>query len=287
MNKCLNCGKDVKNKYCNVSCQNTYQCTGRKLTSEHIEKMMFIRNSKWKKFDVCCNKCGKIFVVEEYNVLNPKKEKYFCSRSCANSKVWSQEDKNKKSISAKKSEKVKEANKKNARIFNGKIFGGIRHGRVKTELIKTPCLHCGKDIEHKTTVEKKYHSECWKECSGGFREGSSRGKSGWYKGYWCDSSWELAWVIYNLEHEISFERNKKGFEYFFENKKSLFYPDFIVSEKYVEIKNFNSKRLEAKLKYFKKEISVLYKKDLKNIFDYVIEKYGKNYISLYEKQMVI
>ena len=25
MNKCLNCGKPVKNKYCNVSCQNVHQ----------------------------------------------------------------------------------------------------------------------------------------------------------------------------------------------------------------------------------------------------------------------
>lgn len=27
MNKCLNCGKDVQNKYCNVSCQNSHRAT--------------------------------------------------------------------------------------------------------------------------------------------------------------------------------------------------------------------------------------------------------------------
>lgn len=27
-----------------------------------------------------------------------------------------------------------------------------------------------------------------------------RGYKGWYKGIWCDSSWELAYVIFNLEH---------------------------------------------------------------------------------------
>lgn len=51
---------------------------------------------------------------------------------------------------------------------------------------------------------------------------------------------------------------------------------------YVEIKNYNSSRLEAKLKYFPHEITVLYKNDLKNIFDYVISVYGKKYIELYE-----
>lgn len=31
-----------------------------------------------------------------------------------------------------------------------------------------------------------------KEVGGGYRKGSGRGKKGRYKGYWCDSSWELA-----------------------------------------------------------------------------------------------
>ena len=57
-----------------------------------------------------------------------------------------------------------------------------------------------------------------------------------YKGYWCDSSWELAYVIYNLEHNIKFERNKQGFEYEFENKKYKYYPDFILEDgTYVEV----------------------------------------------------
>lgn len=281
MNKCLNCGKDVKNKYCGVSCQNTHQNTGKKLTSEQIEKMKFSRNSKWKTFDVCCEKCKKIFKIEEYNVLSPKKDKYFCSRSCANSRIFSKETNFKKSASAKKSEKVKKANKANSILRKGLYFGG--GVRREVELIKTPCLFCGGSIEHKKNKTKKYHAECWRKCSGGFKEGSSRGKSGWYNGYWCDSSWELAWVIYNLEHDIKFERNKIGFEYIFENKKSLFYPDFIVDGKYIEIKNYNSSRLEAKLKFFPHHIDVLYKKELKIIFEYVIEKFGKNYISLYEK----
>jgi hypothetical protein len=157
-------------------------------------------------------------------------------------------------------------------------------GRKKIKRVKTPCLYCGKDVIHKENEKRKYHSECWKKSSGGFREGSSRGKSGRYKGYWCDSSWELAWVIYNIDHKIKFKRNTIGFEYEYENKKSLFYPDFIIDGDYIEIKNYNSKRLDAKLKFFPHKIEVLYKKDLKYIFDYVIEKYGKKYIDLYEQK---
>ena len=52
--------------------------------------------------------------------------------------------------------------------------------------------------------------------SGGYRRNGGKGIRGWYKGYWCDSSWELAYVIYNLEHNIHFIRNTKGFNYKFE-----------------------------------------------------------------------
>lgn len=276
MNKCLNCGKDVKNKYCNVSCQNTHRCAGKKLTSQHVEKLVLSRNSKWKSFEVCCNKCKKEFTIKEYNVLTPKKEKYYCSRACANSRNFSSETNFKKSVSAKKSEKVKIANAANAKLFRGSV--------KRIERVVSKCLSCGEKIIHKINEPKKYHQKCWLKISGGFKEGSSRGKSGWYKGFWCDSSWELAWVIYNLEHDIKFERNKQGFEYLFENKKSLFYPDFIMDGWYIEIKNFNSKRLEAKLKNFPHFIKTLYEKDLKKEFEYVILKYGKDYIKLYEQK---
>ena len=36
-------------------------------------------------FNVSCFSCNKEFIVKERSKLFPKKEKYFCSRSCANS----------------------------------------------------------------------------------------------------------------------------------------------------------------------------------------------------------
>ena len=41
---------------------------------------------------------------------------------------------------------------------------------------------------------------------GGYHKNLGRGKQGSYKGYWCDSSWELAFVIYHLEHDIKFKK---------------------------------------------------------------------------------
>lgn len=47
------------------------------------------------EFEVTCAKCGKIFKVLEPIDKFPKKEKYYCSRSCANSHIRTKESKQK------------------------------------------------------------------------------------------------------------------------------------------------------------------------------------------------
>jgi len=131
----------------------------------------------------------------------------------------------------------------------------------------------------------RHHSEESKrKCGkgGGYKPGSGRGKQGWYKGYWCDSSWELAYVIYNLEHNIKFKRNNEGFEYEFENKKFKYYPDFILEDgTYVEIKGYLDKKNMAKINSFQNKLIIIDKNSIKEYLNYVIEKYGKNFIELY------
>jgi hypothetical protein len=100
MNKCLCCGKEVKNKFCNTSCQNRYQ--KRKPTIEQIKKGQTTRFGEFKPFMVVCNKCEKEFEVIEREKLHPQKEKYYCSRSCANSRQHTEESKLKTSNSIKK-----------------------------------------------------------------------------------------------------------------------------------------------------------------------------------------
>jgi len=52
----------------------------------------------------------------------------------------------------------------------------------------------------------------------------------------------LAYVIYNLEHNILFERNKNGYSYVIGNKIRKYYPDFILSDgSFVEIKGYSTK----------------------------------------------
>lgn len=118
---------------------------------------------------------------------------------------------------------------------------------------------------------------------GGLRHGSGRGKMGWYKGYYCNSSWELAWVIFQLENGIAFTRNTCGFEYELDGKKHKFYPDFIVDKnKYVEIKGYIDRKNKAKILSFPFQLEIISKKEIVPYIQYVEQKYGKDFTRLYE-----
>lgn len=185
----------------------------------------------------------------------------YCSRKCANSRIFSDDSKLKKSL----------ANKGKSPSNKGK----------KIAWCSTTCLHCGFDINHRKSVKRKYHIECWRKVSGGYRKGSGVGKSGWYKGIWCDSSYELAWVIYQIEHKIHFERNYESFEYKWNNKKHKYTPDFKQNNFFIEIKGFVNEQTKEKLKVIP-NLKIIFRADLNKEFDYVEKKYGKNFIMLYE-----
>ena len=148
------------------------------------------------------------------------------------------------------------------------------HGKAKTEEA---------ELERRRKISqyaKEHHY-------GGLQHGSGRGKKGWYKGYWCDSSWELAFVIYNLEHNIKFQRNKEGFEYQFNNKKHKFYPDFVMEDgTYIQIKGVMTEQNKIKIQTFSgnHKLKIIDKKEINIYLDYVIGKYSKNFIELYENK---
>lgn len=225
-----------------------------------------------------CSKCGNNFeIVATESEIRRNKVRKFCSRKCGNSRNLTEETKYKISKSLIEGGKRFSPNNKGRRYEKR---NGILTNEKYNEFI---CQHCG-EIGKSTNYKKdqKYHKKCWLSISGGLKEGTSRSKHGWYKEYWCDSSYELAFLIYCLDHEIKIERNREGFEYVFENKKHLFYPDFIVDGKYVEIKNFESDLTDAKILYFPHEIKVYYRKTIQPFLKYVKNKYGNNFISLYE-----
>lgn len=107
---------------------------------------------------------------------------------------------------------------------------------------------------------------------------------GTYKGFECDSSYELAFVIYNLDHGIAFERNYNSFEYFFEGQLHKYFPDFKTKDGYIEIKGRITDKDLAKWRDFPKDLSlsILDSAKIQPFVAYCKQTYGENFIELYD-----
>lgn len=201
----------------------------------------------------------------------------YCSISCANKQIHSDETKLKISKGVKTSELFKENNIKAIKYRN------LIHGYGQLY-----CKECGKlIIDYNSrqycsdSCKEKWLNINWKPKLGGYRKGSGIGKSGWYKGIHCDSSWELAFVIYHLEHNLYIERCKEKRTYIFENEQRTYIPDFITNDGIIEIKGYKTAQSIAKHNA-NMDITVLYKSDMEIYLNYVICKYGADFIKLYE-----
>jgi len=118
---------------------------------------------------------------------------------------------------------------------------------------------------------------------GQYRQGSGRGRKGYYRGWWCDSSYELAFVIYALDEGLAFERNRQTFPYTFEGRIRHWIPDFRLTDgTYLEIKGYETDQARAKFAAFPHALIVVGRQQLGFVLDYVIAKYGKNFVELYE-----
>lgn len=120
---------------------------------------------------------------------------------------------------------------------------------------------------------------------GGYRKGSGRSKSGYYKGIYCGSTYELCWVIYHLDHNVKFTRFSGKLEY----NGIRYYPDFLLGDgkTIIETKGYESQesvdRKKAVAEYHGFTVKVLRKKDLEFAFLYVKETYGTSkYYELYD-----
>lgn len=124
--------------------------------------------------------------------------------------------------------------------------------------------------------------------SGGYRQGSGRGKQGWYHEYWCDSTYELAFVIYCIDHKIKFSRNTIKYPYKKDGETHYYLPDFKMENgELVEIKGYLTLDTLLKISAVKdRKIKVLFYEDIEYMFDYVSEKYNihiSNLFMLYTK----
>lgn len=97
------------------------------------------------------------------------------------------------------------------------------------------CLTCKKPFE---ILKSNPRVSCSQSCVqvGGLREGSGRSKTGWYQGIYCGSTYELAFLIWHLDHKIPIARCTDKFTYTYQDKTHTYHPDFVVGDTIYEIK---------------------------------------------------
>ena len=120
----------------------------------------------------------------------------FCSRSCSNKRKYSEEIKQKISIGVK-----------NYNEFNNIVDCNHNNKYYVENYYQNPkiCIVCNKIIPYKIKHRKTCCDECLKNLRssrlkgniyGGYREnsGNTHFHKGYYKGYFCDSTWELVYI---------------------------------------------------------------------------------------------
>ena len=225
-----------------------------------------------------CKQCGK-------QIAN---HKTFCNSSCA--AIFNNKERGARSEETKR--KIGQTLKERAIKLNAEHAEQIK----ELPVVFRVCECCGNKFEVKRTTRNRLTRAkfCSDECrnkflsdinkemgSGGFREGSVKNyKSGWFNGIHCDSSWELAFLIWHKDHNIDVKRCCETRYYIINEKKHKYFPDFVVNDKIYEIKGINDDINKAKQEY-NPDVVFLYREDVEKYINYAKETYG-NFIKLYD-----
>lgn len=238
-----------------------------------------VSSKLWKAKQHYCECCGKL-MIEKFGSGR------FCSRACANSHKHSEETKQKISNKLKV-------------VASGCVLKSKQNSiEIIEKYKKSPkyCVICGKEL----TYNQRFNKTCCEKCKnellrqtttaavklhGGNLNSTRNAKYGTYNGIECDSSYELAYVIYCIDHNISIKRNNQGFKYTYQGEPHIYYPDFIVNNTYIEIKNYWTEQVQAKIDCFPKNLNyqIIYKNKIKKYINYCKKVYGNNFTELYDK----
>lgn len=192
------------------------------------------------------------------------KPRDYCSRSCANSR-------------GPRTNEFKQVVGAKLRRLHKCVVCGIEYKRSSPN--SRTCSKVCRDIKFNQSMKANHSNH---KPIGGLRPHSGRGKCGWFDGMYFASTYELAFYLY-MKRITKVERCPFVYEYWWQGKLLKYYPDFLVDGIIIEIKGFHTPQVDAKVSSVKdKPIKVLYRKDLKEIFDWVKENTGLRVEDLYQ-----
>lgn len=243
-----------------------------------IEKHKFNYENRIKKYYLNPKKCQEC----EISIPYEKKENKFCSHSCSAKFT----NKNRIVVYSEKGLK----NLRNAGLKNVKFIIEKAH-RNKPVYYDLECTICKKVFTVKSNG--KNYKTCSEECRRmhqslyGFRQTKTSCKCGYYKGIYCASSWELAFLVYHLDKGEDIKRCDIVVPYEKNGKKHNYFPDFLMNNVIYEVKGYEAEDVKLKtqatidLGY---SIELIRKKQMHEIIKEVKENYQiKDITSLYDK----
>ena len=256
-----------------VKQQKAASIRGGETRKKNVQIQKELKLEGWISEQHTCERCGKV-MTEKFGSGR------FCCKACANSHDKTEESKKKASESLKEKTKDSVIRRKETYYSNPKL-----------------CKVCGKVIPY----EKRVNVCCCRGCANKIDSEKakqrilekgynlkvtvkSKYKYGTYKGFYCDSSWELAFVIYCLDNNLDIKRNSTSFPYTLDGETRLYFPDFIVGdEDYYEIKGHYTEMDLAKIRDFPFRLTVIDNSSIKPYLNYCISLYGKEFYRLYDR----
>jgi len=311
--KCVKCGKEVITRL-KVAIKNEGLCRTCKTKKTNLERYGTENiNALQSKKEKTKETCKKRYGVE--NPFQTEKVKEI-SREWASSKEFSEKlkeswkTKTKEDI-AKRYEKSKQTNLKKRGIENPfldkeKIKAAVKEkygvenvsqlDEVKKKSKQTCLERYG--IENPFLDKEKIKTAVY-EKYGMFHAPSFKFL---YEGLSFDSKWELALWIYAKDHNEEIEREPCCFEYEYNGTIHTYVPDFRYKGKLIEIKGsqfvkedetwqnpFDHSQddlFEAKHQcVLKNGVEIFGEKDVQKFLDYVNEKYTKDFLGLFRKNL--
>lgn len=252
------------------------------------KKENFEKNNPLKEYKLICLVCGKEYTLQiRQNQFNEGDYRKTCCSSCAHklsSLHTNLEEKNKKISESNKGNIPSNRNKNFSYFRKCEYCGSIFDIRLRNSKSNFCCDECKNKSRHSKLSE---HAK--KINFGGYNPNSIKNHHhGNYKGIHCDSSWELAFLVYCLEHNIKIKRCDEIRYYKLNKKVCKYFPDFVINDnEIIEIKGFYDKGAQIKSEQ-NPDIKVLFKEDLTEVFEYVINKYGNKFWEvLYESNAVV
>lgn len=220
------------------------------------------------------NKCKQCDTIIPYKIKNNE----FCTRSCSatyNNKIreYTYSDQAKINLSKNGSKMAP---------LNGKSFCYINYKNclVCETIFIVNYKNKNRKLCHNPECRSKWHSEH------NFKQNKTSGKCGYFKGTWCASSWELAFVAFHDLQGITVERCSISIPYHINKKLKRYFPDFKIGTQLYEIKGRITDDTYIKLKAASDKnihIILLVRNDIIPMIKYVKKSYKiKDIIQLYQ-----